>query len=87
MKSELINLLDRLQNHPGPGNGDNPVEREAFQGLTVFPNGTAHAQYRWGIKQFQNLDQLEALAYPDSVGPVPSPGEPSTPSIPCPRKE
>lgn len=67
MKSELINLLDRLKNHPGPGNGDNPVQREHFQGITIFPDGTAHGIYRWGLKRFRDLDQLEALAYPDSA--------------------
>lgn len=74
MKSELINLLDRLK-AIAPESPD-PLPRGVhggFQSLTIFPNGSAHAQYRWGINQFANLDELEALAYPDSATTTRSP--------------
>lgn len=54
MKPELINLLHRLQSHPGV---------EHFQNLIVYPNGSASAVFRHGAMRFGSLDELEAFAY------------------------
>jgi putative hemolysin len=55
MKSEMRNLLDRLQSHPN---------LEQFQTLHVFPNGRVSAVYRNGSMRFDDLDALEKFAYP-----------------------
>lgn len=55
MKSELLHLLAKLKSdHPD------------FNNLIISPNGTAMACLQHGCRRFENLDALEAYAWPQA---------------------
>jgi hypothetical protein len=77
MKSELINLLHRLQE---------PNLMENFQSLVVFPNGRAMAFFRHGCRPFATLDELEDFAYARPATPNPQPATDVPQTTPPPQQ-